>query len=238
MVNMFSSHWRMIDTQCDPDSCLKRQNIDEKTLQYPLLTNLFPFTPFHAKPTCSRRPLRILRLTTVPRKSSLTHRAHMPTAPDKIVIEAALPRPSRIALTAYPPSWSRPRLGFPHCPPDSGLELTRSPARNNGAQGLGWSSAEDLSLPASDHMRRVEFSSIGFLRAFIDDLRTDRERVESSASFENNHGSAIDLDYSSDTPTSAYRPCQFHDLKTSHITASTSSASGLRTIPTWWSPIE
>ena len=69
----------------------------------------------------------------------------------------------------------------------------------------GWSSAEDLSLPASDDARPVDYSSIGFLRAFIDDLRTDRERVESSASFVNNHGSAIELDYSSDAPTSAHR---------------------------------
>ena len=162
-----------------------------------------------------------------------------PTAPDKIVIEAALPHPSRIALTASPPSWSGPRLGLPQCPPDSGLELTRSPARNNnGAQGLGWSSAEDLSLPARDHMRPVDFSSIGFVRAFIDDLRTDRERVKSPASFENNHDSAIELDYSSDTPTSAHRRCQLHVLKSPHITASTSSASGLPMILIWWSPIE
>ena len=35
--------------------------------------------------------------------------------------------------------------------------LTRSPAQNGGAQGRKWASAEDLSLPASDDMRPIDF---------------------------------------------------------------------------------
>lgn len=97
-----------------------------------------------------------------------------------------------------------PSMELPQCPLEFGLELTRTPARDGGAQGLLWSSADDLSLPASDDVRPVGFSNVGFLRAFIDDLRTDRELVESSASSEINHGSAIELDYSSDTSTSAH----------------------------------
>ena len=98
-------------------------------------------------------------------------------------------------------------MELPQCPLDFGSQLTRTPPRTGGAQGLEWSAEEDLSLlPPSDDVRPIDFSDIGFLRAFIDDLRTDRELVESEslASSENNHGPAFELDYSSDTSTSAY----------------------------------
>ena len=124
------------------------------------------------------------------------------TARDKLVIEPALPRSALIHHPGVAINWSslnsHPAL------------VSSSPAYPHGtvAQGLEWSSAEDVSLPAGGDARPVDSSSTGFLRAFIDDLRTDRERVESSASFENNHGSAIELDYSSNTPTSAHRLCR------------------------------
>ena len=98
-----------------------------------------------------------------------------------------------------------PSMELPQCPLDFGLQLTRTPPRTGGVQGLEWSAEEDFSLPPpSDDVRPIDFSNIGFLRAFIDDLRTDQELVESPASSENNHGSAIELDYSSDTSTSAH----------------------------------
>ena len=97
-----------------------------------------------------------------------------------------------------------PSMELPQCPLDFGVQLTWTPPHSGGAQGLEWCSQEDLSLlPPSDDMRPIDFSNIGFMRAFIDDLRTDRDLVESSASSEINHGSAIELDYSSDTSISA-----------------------------------
>lgn len=93
-----------------------------------------------------------------------------------------------------------PSMELPRCPLDFSIELTRTPAREGGAQRMGWSSAEDLPLPASDDMRPIDISN---MRAFIDDLRADRELVESSPSSENIHGSSIEPDYSSDTLTSA-----------------------------------
>lgn len=99
-------------------------------------------------------------------------------------------------------------MELPHCPLDFGFPLTRTPPRMDAAQGLEWSAEDDLSiiLPPSDDVRPLDCSTIGFLRAFIDDLRTDRDLVESEslASSENNHGPTIELDYSSDTSTSAH----------------------------------
>ena len=98
-----------------------------------------------------------------------------------------------------------PSMELPQYPLDFGVQLTGTPPQNSGAQCLEWSSQEDLSLlPPSDDVRPIDFSNIAFMRAFIDDLRTDRDFVESSASSEINHGSAIELDYSSDTSTSAH----------------------------------
>ena len=98
-----------------------------------------------------------------------------------------------------------PSMELPQCPLDFGLQLTWTPPRIGGAQGLEWCSQEDLSLlPPSDNVRPIDFANIGFMRAFIDDLRTDRDLVDSSASSEINHGSAIELDYSSDTSISAH----------------------------------
>jgi len=108
-----------------------------------------------------------------------------------------------------------PSMELPRCPLDFGLELTRSPAQHGAAQDAAWSSAEDLSLPASDDVRVVDISGIGFLRAFIDDLRTERELVGSSASSETNHGSSVELDYSSDTSTSAPSRVDFASPPTS-----------------------
>ena len=119
----------------------------------------------------------------------------------------------------YPSSSSRPRLELPHCPSDFGLEFIRLPTRNSWGE---WSFAEDLSLPASNVVSPIDFSAIGFSRAFMENLRTDRQLVESSASFENNHSAITDLDSSSGTSTSAYGPCQLHVLKGSM--ASQSSA--------------
>jgi hypothetical protein len=97
-----------------------------------------------------------------------------------------------------------PSMELPQCPLDFGVELTRTPGRSSGARGMEWSSTEDLSIPASDDMRPTGLSNISFLRVLIDDLRTDRELVDSSASSENNHGPAIKLDYSSDTSASTH----------------------------------
>lgn len=97
-----------------------------------------------------------------------------------------------------------PSMELPHCPLDFGLELTGTPPRDDGPRGLEWSSTEDLSLPPIDDVRPTGLSNGDFLRAFIDDLRTDRDLIESSASSENYHAPALELDYSSDTSTSAY----------------------------------
>jgi len=92
-----------------------------------------------------------------------------------------------------------PSMELPQCPLDFGVPLTRTPPRNSGAEPVEWSSTEDLSLLPTDDVRPIDF-----LRAFIDDLRTDRDLDESTASSENNHGPAIELGYSSDTSTSAH----------------------------------
>ena len=160
--------------------------------------------------------------------------SHLPaptcsTAPDKIVIEPTLPRLSRTAPTAYPPPWSRDQLELPQYQHGFGLELTRLPTRNSMALGLECSSAEDISLPASDDTRPADSSSLCVLRAFIDDLQTDRERSESATSSENNHSSAIELGYSSDTPTSAHR-LKSSTASKACTSSSTSGASGLPTI--------
>lgn len=99
-----------------------------------------------------------------------------------------------------------PSVEHTRCPLDFDVELTWTPAQNRGAEYVECSSADDLSLPASNDVESIDISNSGLLKAFIDDLRTDRDRelVESSAPSKTNHGLSIELDYSSDASTSAH----------------------------------
>ena len=101
----------------------------------------YPIYSINAKPTRPRRPLRRLRLMTGPCKvhnSPLTYPCpHAPQHPTRSSSRLLhLVHQARTALTAYPLSSSCPRLELPQFRPDFGLGLTRSPARNGGAQGL------------------------------------------------------------------------------------------------------
>jgi hypothetical protein len=80
-----------------------------------------------------------------------------------------------------------PSVEHTRCPRDFDVELTWNPAQNRGAEDVECSSADDLSLPASNEVESIDISNAGLLKAFIDDLRTDRDRelVEPSASSEN-----------------------------------------------------
>ena len=139
----------------------------EQILRYPLFSNLFHQRESDASTTPSQKPS--------PRDWTIQGTSHLPvpvcsTVLDKIVIEVASPRPSRTAPTACPLSSSHPRLELPQFPPDFGLELTHSPARPHGTVGLEtWSG---LPLKASQHLRVIDLSSIGFLRVVTVDLRT------------------------------------------------------------------
>ena len=111
----------------------KQLNIDEQTLRYPLLSKLFHPREANASTTPSQK--------TSPHDWTTQGTSHLPvpaccTALDKIVIQAASPRPSRTALTANPFSSSHPRLALPQFPPNFGLEFTHSPARPHGTVGL------------------------------------------------------------------------------------------------------
>ena len=90
--------------KCDTDSCLKRWYIDEQTFRFPLLTNLFPFTPS----TRSRRAHDALSeyfTSRLDHAGYTTHlsrtRIRMLHSTRQIVIVAASPRPSTTAFIYY-----------------------------------------------------------------------------------------------------------------------------------------
>ena len=174
-----------------------------------------PLRPIHAMPTRPRRRLGILHLTTGPCRVQ----THLSPTRTRMLDSTRQDRHRGCFTSSVDDSLSssRPRLEVPQCP----TLVSRSPDYPHGTVGE-WSFAEDLSLLASSDVRPIDSSSVGFLRAFIDDLRADRRLVESSASFENNHSAVIELNSSSDTSISAYRPCQLRALKSSR--ASPSSA--------------
>ena len=86
-----------------------------------------------------------------------------------------------------------PSIEPPRYPLDFPIELspTPTPAPDSGTHAMmAWSSAEDLQLLATNDMGPIDISNI---RAFIDELRMDREPVDPSPSSENIHGSSDTL---------------------------------------------
>ena len=167
MVNMFTSDWCMTNDcyrECDSGHSFQQRNIDEQILQYPLLSKLFHPCEADASTTPSQK--------TSPRDWTIQGTSHLPvpacsTAPDKIAIEVASPRPIEDCAYRLSIIFESPSIGSPSIPTrfwSRAHPLTRSPAWNGGTRDLEWPSAEGLSTPASDRPFEYWFLESGYSR--------------------------------------------------------------------------